>query len=77
MKITKTQLKKMIQEELSSVKEGGYAGHYDRETDEFTKYLIKMYQDLSETADVATIREIIQDNFNSALKAAENAFLGG
>ena len=39
-------------------------------------YLLKMYQDLSEPADIATIREIIQDNFNSALKAADDVFLG-
>ena len=67
MKISKAKLRQIIKEELSSLSEA---------PDEFTNYLLKMYQDLSETGDVATIREIIQDNFNSALEAAENAFLG-
>ena len=67
MKISKTKLRQIIKEELSSLSES---------PDEFTNYLLQMYQDLSETADIATIREIIQDNFNSALEAAESAFLG-
>ena len=67
MKISKSKLRQIIKEELSSLNES---------PDEFTNYLLQMYQDLSETADIATIREIIQDNFNSALEAAESAFLG-
>ena len=67
MKISKTKLRQIIKEELSSLSES---------PDEFTNYLLQMYQDLSETADIATIREIIQDNFNSALEAAESAVLG-
>jgi len=67
MKISKAKLRQIIKEELSSLNES---------PNEFTNYLLQMYQDLSETADIATIREIIQDNFNSALEAAENAFLG-
>ena len=67
MKITKQKLRQIIKEELSSLNES---------PDEFTNYLLQMYQDLSETADIATIREIIQDNFNSALEDAESAFLG-
>tara|TARA_R110002020_G_C16038176_1_gene753484 strand:- start:44 stop:331 length:288 start_codon:yes stop_codon:yes gene_type:complete len=67
MKITKSQLRQIIKEELSSL---------DESANEFTNYLLKMYQDLSETGDVATIREIIVEEFSSALKAAEDVFLG-
>lgn len=88
MKISKTNLRQIIKEELGSLSEeenyGGRVPTYPElkrhprkaAHQEFTNYLLKMYQDLSETADIATIREIIQDNFNSALKAAEDVFLG-
>ena len=88
MKISKTNLRQIIKEELGSLSEeenyGGRVPTYPElkrhprkvAHQEFTNYLLKMYQDLSETADIATIREIIQDNFNSALEAAESAFLG-
>ena len=82
MKLTKERLKKIIKEELSENE--WYDDEHETRADrkyadrpsEFTNYLLQMYQDLSETADIATIREIIQDNFNSALEAAESAFLG-
>jgi hypothetical protein len=32
VKLTKQRLKEIIKEELSNIKEGGYAGHYDNET---------------------------------------------
>tara|TARA_B100001123_G_C15114115_1_gene948649 strand:- start:326 stop:712 length:387 start_codon:yes stop_codon:yes gene_type:complete len=87
MKITKQRLKEIIKEELSEMDlptyKGDPFGEYDLEAEnkkgrqeELANYLLKMYQDLSETGDVMTIREIIQDNFNSALKDAEDAFLG-
>jgi hypothetical protein len=82
MKISKSQLRQIIKEELSENE--WYDDEHETRADrkyadrpsEFTNYLLQMYQDLSETADIATIREIIQDNFNSALEAAESAFLG-
>ena len=101
MKISKSQLRQIIREELNESERDEHAyqqrqddyakdsgAWYDDENEtradrkyadrpsEFTNYLLQMYQDLSETADIATIREIIQDNFNSALEAAESAFLG-
>ena len=41
MKITKTQLRKIIKEELSNITEGGYAGHYEGTSDQMAIEQVK------------------------------------
>ena len=76
MKISKSKLRQIIKEELAEARETALNSPSEAGRQwEFSNYLLKMYQDLSETGDVATIREIIQDNFNSALRSRRECVL--
>ena len=45
MKITKTQLKQIIKEELTNIAEGGPAGHYEKENFRTVDYMIDFYNE--------------------------------
>ena len=66
MKLTKQKLKEIIMEELSGIKEGGFAGHYEREPE---------YENLVNDLSDLIKRSIEEDGMDpaEARRAAEEA----
>tara|TARA_R110000824_G_scaffold381817_2_gene574808 strand:- start:603 stop:902 length:300 start_codon:yes stop_codon:yes gene_type:complete len=69
MKITKSQLKQIIKEELSNIAEGGYMGHHDETSDQMVidkvKEVVILFEDLYNGLRDAESKELFEEHLNT------------